>query len=81
MKILNDKTEVPDRIYYYLEHFAQDNRSHFTTLFSKDNVSELTSEEFRHLFKIATTIDKHEIEFGMKLSGNYNQMITQNGTY
>jgi len=69
MKTLIDQTRMPDRIYYYLEHFAQNNADHFRILFKKSNVSELTSEEFQQLFKIATTIDKYEIEYGMKLSG------------
>lgn len=58
MKVLDDGTKVPSRIYYYLLDWNdQDNWKYVTTFFDKTKLHTLTAEQFKELFKHATIID------------------------
>lgn len=58
MKILNDKTEVSSRIYYYLLDWNESNEwEYIREEFDKGKLNELNIAEFRQLFKHASTED------------------------
>jgi hypothetical protein len=58
MKKLASGTEVPERIYYYLLNWNdEDNKEFMTNEFQKNSLSELSDVEFRRLFNKASTSD------------------------
>jgi len=58
MKKLIDGTTVLSRTYYYLLDFNDmDNWKTILTLFNKNKLCELTLNEYRQLFKVASTYD------------------------
>jgi hypothetical protein len=58
MKILKNEEEIPDRIYYYLLDWNDnDNKETLRSQFKKDSLHDLTKHEVGKLFEIATEID------------------------
>lgn len=60
---MNVKTTVPPRCWYYLLDF--NDRDDFATMdkhFGKRSLSELTIEQFRKLFALATQKDKFTLD-------------------
>ena len=56
-KMLADKTEIPDRLYYYVLDFLDTDRRILDTFFNKKSLHELTHSEFIKLFEHATECD------------------------
>jgi hypothetical protein len=52
MKILADKTEVPDRTYYYLLDWNEVNEREY--IFGKIRLADLNFSEYKQLFEYAT---------------------------
>jgi hypothetical protein len=60
MKTLNDGTKVSDRTFYYLLDFNDlDEHKLMLNFFNKKSLRELTIDEYKKLFELATTFDKN----------------------
>lgn len=59
MKTLKDGTRVSSRTYYYLLDFNDDyeNGRVMKELFNKDRLCDLTIDEYKKLFEIASKVD------------------------
>ena len=62
MKILSDKTEIEERVYFYVVDFNQaDENSFLLDNFGKMRVCDLKKEEFIKTFKHATENDLSDL--------------------
>ena len=56
-KQLDDGTEVPDRVYYYLLAWNDSNKEHMQSLYNKARLGSLTTKEFWEFWEWATNSD------------------------